>query len=392
MKYTDEERQKALDWLKVKIKPRLPFAGGNYRMTKEELDSITIDLEDKTNKARINYLLQMVWQNWVSGNDWITDWSYRLLDPLDKGIIAMDDDCDCTDLEDGDPSYFDIYCKLFNDSDAIRNATAFVENMEHSDVLETIAKLKHQVVYYKWRYEPDTLTEAEKFAVSYCGFKRRTDEEAKKWLTDECIYDFPGTEQDEDDKDEGYPYQDIVSRLADEDGLTYDKIKDTFNKLAVRMGIDGGDAIEAMSRLKAMWALKTNKVDITGIKQCGQGVDHDFELDGLRYEIKTRRGEYNKDFFYNGKGAGCEFKKVDTADRFITVASDGWAGCWDIKSHYEVGYPSHQFKNDYDKKYEVRTPMAYYRIADAIWETQIPEPDWEAWKKIDDVWEDQKPK
>lgn len=392
MKYTDEERQKALDWLKVKIKPRLPFAKGNYRITEEQLDSITIDLEDKTNKARINYLLKMVWQNWVSGEDWIIDWDYRLLQPLDKGIIAMDDDCNCTDLEEGDPCYFDIYCKLYNNSEAIKDATSFIETMEHSDVLETIENLTYQLLYYRWKYEPHTLTDIEAFKATGCGFKRRTDEENKKRFSDVDIYDFPGTETEEEDEDEGYPYQDIVSSLADDAGLTYDKIKDTFDRMAVRMGIDGGDAIEAMSRLKAMWALKTSEVDITGIKQCGQGDDHDFELDGLRYEIKTRRGEYNKDFFYNGSGVGCEFKKVNTADRFITVASDGWAACWNTKDYGNWGTPKHTLKNDYDKKWDVRSKMAYYFIKDILWETQIPEPDWKAWKTIDDVWEDQKPK
>ena len=393
MTYTNEERQRALDWLKAKIKPRLPFAKGVYRMTEEQLDSITIDLDDELNKARIHYLLQMVWRNWVTGEDWVIEWDYRLLNPLDEPLIAMDEDCDCNDLNEGDPCYFDLYCKLYNNSEAIDNATVFIESMDHEEVQTTIETLNARVLYFKWKYEPETLTDREKMAVLYNRFKTRDEAEVRTWLAnDSYVVDFPGTEREEPE-DEGYPYYEEVCALANSNDLSYEKIKDTFDDIAVKLGIEEGDASEAMSRLKAMWVLNyIGWYDLSGLKQCGQGDKYDFELGTFKYEVKTRRGRFNKDYFCNGKGPGCELHKVDTADRLLTVASDGWAGCWDIKNHYEVGYPSHQFKNDYDKKYEVRTPMAYYRITDAIWETQVPRADWELWEKIDKVWEEQKPK
>ena len=206
MTYSNEERQDALDWLKAKIKPRLPYAKGGYRMTEEQLNSITIDLDDQLNKARINYLLQMVWKNWVHGGDYMHEWEYRLLPALDDGIIAMDGDCDCNDYHEGDPNYFDIYCKLYNNSEAIGNATAFIENMEHLDVQVLIGTLKDNIAFLKWKYEPENMTEYEKRKASMYRFERRDEEEVRKQLAgDNFIVEFPGDSVEVEADDEALP-------------------------------------------------------------------------------------------------------------------------------------------------------------------------------------------
>ena len=166
-KYTEKERQEALDWLKAKIRPRLQHQKSYRQITEEQLDSITI-AEDKLNMHRINYLLPIVWENWVSGWDYLSEWNYRLLEPLDEPIIAMDECCDCNDLQEGDPSFFELYCKLVNNSEAIKDATSFIEVYEHLNVHVTIRKLHSKVLYYRWKYEPETLNEFEKrFADSH---------------------------------------------------------------------------------------------------------------------------------------------------------------------------------------------------------------------------------
>ena len=208
MTYSNEERQRALDWLKARIKPRLPYAKGRFRITEEQLDSITIDLEDKANKARINYLLQMVWRNWVCGDDAVVEWNYRFLPPNDSALIAMDDDCDCSDYHEDDPNYFEIYCKLYNDSEAIDNATVFIGCMEHDDVHAKLSSLENQILWYRWKYEPDTLTKAEKRHASLCGFDFRPEEDVKRWLTDNNYVEaFPGdsVEVEADDETEPLP-------------------------------------------------------------------------------------------------------------------------------------------------------------------------------------------
>lgn len=192
-KYTDKERQEALDWLKAKIKPRLPFARGRYRMTEEQLDSVTIDLEDPNNKSRIVYLLNMVWRNWVSGEDYLIEWDYRLLPVLDQGIISMDSECNCVDPQESDLTYFEIYCKLMNNSEAITNATSFIECMEHEDVQVKLSSLENTLLWYKWKYEPERLTEEEKRLVGLFRFKDRSEEETRLWLTnDNYVAEFPG--------------------------------------------------------------------------------------------------------------------------------------------------------------------------------------------------------
>ena len=66
-KYDDQERQKALDWLKNRVRERVPFAKGFVRFTQEEIDQITIEDErqNKLNAERLWLFLLMCWYNWV---------------------------------------------------------------------------------------------------------------------------------------------------------------------------------------------------------------------------------------------------------------------------------------------------------------------------------------
>lgn len=219
MKYNNEDRQKAFDWLKNKITPRLPYVKGVNRMTKEQLDLITIDLDDELNKARLHYLFQMVWRNWVSGCDWMNeDWNFRLLEPIDLPLIAMDDDCDCCEYEEGDPTYCDLVQTIFyNDSEYFKenDFILYVYNMEQLDVQCTVEDQKRALLFYKWKYEPDTLTEREKKAVKFHRFETRDEAEIRRWFADDSfVLKFPMDEE----KDWGN-YERFVRMSADQTEL-----------------------------------------------------------------------------------------------------------------------------------------------------------------------------
>ena len=64
-KYTAQERQEALDWLKAKVRDRIPFAKGFVRFTQEQVDEITIDVHDDVNRDRLLGFLLMCWYNWT---------------------------------------------------------------------------------------------------------------------------------------------------------------------------------------------------------------------------------------------------------------------------------------------------------------------------------------
>lgn len=63
--YTRQERKEALDWLKAKVRDRIPFATGFVRFTQEQVDQITEDVSNDLNRDRLLDFLLMCWYNWV---------------------------------------------------------------------------------------------------------------------------------------------------------------------------------------------------------------------------------------------------------------------------------------------------------------------------------------
>ena len=193
-------------------------------------------------------------------------------------------------------------------------------------------------------------------------------------------------------------YQQEVKELALSQDLSYEKIKAFFNNLADKMGIQGGDAAETMSRLKGIWALQFGREEIyKEIQQMPQGSKYDFELHGEKYEVKARRnsGDHKYDWYYFvnvSSGVGCELDKTDYADKFICVTSDGYAWCFDAKKPDHIGFPERKVRTDYESAETKRSPMAYYFVRNCKWEVRIAGEYWEPWKIIDEVWENQKPK
>ena len=163
--------------------------------SKEQLDLITIDTNDKLNAERLDYLFQMVLLNWVSGWDYYTDYNFRFLNPYDAMLIGLDQDCDCVDWKEGDPTFIDLVTKIrHNDSEYFKQhrINEYLAVMELDEVHLTIAKKNRQLLFYKWKYEPETLTAAEKKEVELCGFERREDAELREWIADEkVVLDFP---------------------------------------------------------------------------------------------------------------------------------------------------------------------------------------------------------
>ena len=84
-KYTYQERQAALDWLKAKVADRVPYAKGPFRLTKDEVAKVEVpnDEEDWYYKREVLQglvdFLKMVYYNWVDDWDWVGDRSYNFL-------------------------------------------------------------------------------------------------------------------------------------------------------------------------------------------------------------------------------------------------------------------------------------------------------------------------
>lgn len=133
-KYTYQERQAALDWLKAKVADRIPYAQGPFRLTKDEVAKVEVpkDEEDWYYKREVLQglvdFLKMVYYNWVDDYDWLGPRSYNFLAAHDSKYdehnnrtvvwlydpteICADSPDDYTELED-EYTFMDIITVLF---------------------------------------------------------------------------------------------------------------------------------------------------------------------------------------------------------------------------------------------------------------------------------------
>ena len=83
-KYTYQERQAALDWLKAKVADRVPYAKGPFRLTKDEVAQVAIPEAEKgwqyegVLQGLLDFL-KMVYYNWVDDWDWVGERTYNFL-------------------------------------------------------------------------------------------------------------------------------------------------------------------------------------------------------------------------------------------------------------------------------------------------------------------------